>query len=68
MHLNLQISPDSGEVGDAWSVPGVGRWRQARLLTVKLTSGAGSELSLGFHSQLVRLLILSLQRAPSAET
>lgn len=66
--LDLQMSPESGEVGDAWSGSGLGWWRQARLLTAKLTSGAGRELSLGFHSQLVRLLILSLQRAPSAET
>lgn len=29
---------------------------------------AGRELSVGFHSQLVRLFILFLKRAPSAKT
>lgn len=43
MHLHLQISPESGEVVDAWSGSGVGWWRQAGLLTAKLSSGAGWE-------------------------
>lgn len=50
--------------GVVW-VSGVGA---DRALTAKLTAGAGRHLSPGFHSQLLKLFTVSLQRAPSAET